>query len=51
MDLKIIKGNRYIVGVDKLSDSDRIREIASLISGKEITNAGIRQAEILLEDG
>ena len=29
----------------------RIKEIASLISGKEITNAGIKQAEILLEDG
>ena len=45
------ENNRNSVRVDRLSDSKRIKEIASLISGKEITNAGIKQAEILLEDG
>ena len=43
--------SRYTVKIDKLTGSDRIREIASLISGKKITNAGIKQAESLLDHG
>ena len=43
--------NRNVVKIKKLSDSERISEVASLLSGKEITQASLRQAENLLEHG
>ena len=35
--------------IKKLSKSDRIREIATLISGKKVTESSQRQAEELLQ--
>ena len=43
--------HRNIVEIKKLSVIERVREIASIISGKEITEASQRQAETLLEHG
>ena len=43
--------NRDIAEIKKLSEDERVHEVASLISGKEITEASQRQAETLLEHG
>ena len=45
---KSIKENRIVVNVNKLSKTDRIGEIATLISGQKITESSRRQAEELL---
>ena len=37
--------------IKKLNQEERINEIASLISGEEISRAGYKQAEILLNNG
>ena len=46
---KNIKGNRIVVDVNKLTQSDRIGEIATLISGRKITESSRKQAEELLQ--
>ena len=43
--------HRNIVEIIKLSTAERVREIAALISGKEITKASRKQAQTLLEHG
>ena len=43
------KGNRIVVDVNKLTKSDRIGEIATLISGRKITESSRKQAEELLQ--
>ena len=45
---KSIKENRIVVNVNKLSKTDRIGEIATLISGQKITESSRKQAEELL---
>ena len=51
MQMQVNEQKSVTIKVDKLSGASRVKEIASLISGKEITSAGIKQAEVLLEDG
>ncbi|MBC8312290.1 MAG: DNA repair protein RecN [Candidatus Marinimicrobia bacterium] len=46
---KNIKGERIVVNVDKLSKKDRIGEVATLISGRKITESSKKQAEELLQ--
>ena len=46
---KEMQNNRINVKIDKLSGSERINEIASLISGREITDSSRKQAEELLQ--
>ncbi len=46
---KNMKNNRIIVRMKKLSESERVREIASLISGRKITESSRRQAKELLQ--
>jgi DNA repair protein RecN (Recombination protein N) len=49
---KVIKTNNNgnsRTNIIKLSKSDRIAEIASMISGKKITNSALNQAEELLK--
>jgi len=46
---KNIKSERIVVNVDKLTKTDRIGEIATLISGRRITESSRKQAEELLQ--
>ncbi len=46
---KNIKGERIVVNVNKLTKTDRIGEIATLISGRKITESSRKQAEELLQ--
>ncbi len=46
---KNIKGERIVVNVHKLTKKDRIGEIATLISGRKITESSRKQAEELLQ--
>ena len=46
---KDIKNNRIVTEVSKLSSSDRIREIATIISGQQVTESGRMQAKELLQ--
>ena len=46
---KNIKGERIVVNVNKLTKTDRIGEIATLISGQKITESSRKQAEELLQ--
>ena len=46
---KNIKGERIFVNVNKLTKTDRIGEIATLISGRKITESSRKQAEELLQ--
>ena len=43
--------NRNVAEIKKLSTAERVREVAALISGKEITKASRTQAQTLLEHG
>jgi len=43
--------HRNVAKIKKLSTAERVREVAELISGKEITKASRKQAQILLEHG
>ena len=43
--------HRNVAEIIKLSTAERVREIAALISGKEITKASRKQAQTLLEHG
>ena len=43
------KNNRIVAEINKLSESDRIREIATLISGLQVTESSRRQAKELLQ--
>ena len=46
---KDVKNNRIVAEINKLSESDRIREIATLISGLQVTESSRRQAKELLQ--
>ncbi len=46
---KNVKGERIVVNVNKLTKTDRIGEIATLISGRKITESSRKQAEELLQ--
>ena len=46
---KNIKGERIVVNVNKLTKTERIGEIATLISGRKITESSRKQAEELLQ--
>jgi len=48
---KNIINHRNVAEIIKLSTAERVREVASLISGKEITKASRKQAQTLLEHG
>lgn len=45
---KIVKGRRAVTQVSKLSDEDRILEVAKLLSGDDVTQAGISGAKELI---
>lgn len=42
--------NRYITGIERLQSEDRVREIASLLSGKSITQKAIEGAREILKN-
>ena len=44
-----MKGGRIAVEIDKLSNTERIGEIATLISGCKVTESSRRQAKELLQ--
>jgi DNA repair protein RecN (Recombination protein N) len=49
---KKIKGDRIVVDINKLSKTNRIGEIATLISGRKVTESSRKQAkELLYTDG
>jgi len=49
---KNMKGDRIVVNINRLSNNDRIGEIATLISGKKVTESSRKQAkELLYTDG
>lgn len=45
---KIVKGKRAVTQVSKLSDEDRILEVAKLLSGDDVTQASISGAKELI---
>ena len=46
---KDVKNNRIVAEINKLSESDRVREIATLISGLKVTESSRKQAKELLQ--
>ena len=46
---KDVKNNRIVAEINKLSESDRVCEIATLISGLQVTESSRRQAKELLQ--
>ena len=46
---KNVNNNRISVNIHKLSKTDRIREIATLISGQKVTESSRKQAQELLQ--
>ena len=47
--IKSINNGKSTTSIVKLSDKERVSEIASMISGKKITNSALNQAEELLK--
>ena len=48
---KELSGKRMITKLNKLTSSEKIEEIARLISGKKITQTALKQAEQMIEEG
>jgi DNA repair protein RecN (Recombination protein N) len=46
---KMVEGKRTLTKVNALNKEERIKEIASLLSGKNITNVTMQNAKELLE--
>jgi DNA repair protein RecN (Recombination protein N) len=46
---KASRDNRVVSSITKLSDEDRIEEIAKLMSGEEVTEEGISSAKQLMD--